>query len=74
MIENKIFPLEISSVENHALVASNKKKESLLWHLWYGHLNVKGLNLLSQKEMVYGLPRIESIELCEGCIYGKQSR
>lgn len=24
--------------------------------------------------MVYGVPRIESLELCEGCIYGKQNK
>lgn len=35
---------------------------------------LKGLQLLNKKEMVYGLPRIESLELCEGCLYGKQSK
>lgn len=73
MAENKMFPLEISSVNHHALLAS-KKNESIMWHLRYGHLNVKGLQLLNKKEMVYGLPRIELLELCEGCLYGKQSK
>lgn len=39
MAENKMFPLEISSVNHHALVAS-KKCESIMWHLRYGHLRV----------------------------------
>lgn len=73
MAENKMFPLEVSNFNHYALVAS-KKSESTLWHLRYGHLNVKGLKLLSCKEMVHGLPKIESLELCEGCIYGKQSK
>ncbi|KAL3513931.1 hypothetical protein ACH5RR_026648 [Cinchona calisaya] len=74
MTANKMFLLEISTIECHALVASSEKDESELWHLRYGNLNVRGLKLLSEKEMVYGLPKIESIEVCEGCMYMKQSR
>ena len=59
----------MSKNKNHALVikATNKLK---LWHLKYGHLNVKRIKLLFQKEMVHGLPKIESLSLCEACIYG----
>ena len=32
-------------------------------------LNLKGLKLLSERDMVYGLPKIELLELCEGCVY-----
>ncbi|KAJ0094031.1 hypothetical protein Patl1_27066 [Pistacia atlantica] len=73
MTPNKLFPLEVSSVESHALVVK-ENRESSLWHLRYGHLNVKGLKLLSQKEMVFGLPKNESLDQCEGCIYGKQCK
>ena len=45
-----------------------------MWHLSYGHLNIKGLKLLSDKGMVLGLPKISSLDLCAGCIYGKQTR
>ncbi|KAL6327307.1 hypothetical protein AAG906_018760 [Vitis piasezkii] len=68
-----LFPLEVSSIEKHALVVK-ETSESNLWHLRYGHLNVKGLKLLSKKEMVFGLPKIDSVNVCEGCIYGKQSK
>ena len=51
-----------------------QKNDSELWHLRYGHLNFKGLQLLGQKGMVRGLPKIDSFDLCEGCIYGKHSR
>ncbi|KAK2969483.1 hypothetical protein RJ640_026379 [Escallonia rubra] len=62
--ENNLFPLEIASVENHALVA-REKNETSLWHLRYGHLNINGLKLLSQNEMVLGLPKIESIDMIQ---------
>jgi len=64
--------LEVSGVKDHALVA--KMSESNLWHLQYEHLNVKGLKLLSDKNMVVGLLKIDGLDFCEGCIYGKQSR
>ncbi|KAL3537426.1 hypothetical protein ACH5RR_000792 [Cinchona calisaya] len=48
MTENKMFPLEVSKVENFALV-TGAQNNSKLWHLRYGHLNVKGLKLLEQK-------------------------
>ena len=38
------------------------------------HLNVRGLKLLAMKNMVIGLPEIDGIDLCEGCVYGKLSR
>ena len=37
-------------------------------------MNVKGLKLLSKKEMVFRLPKIDSLEFCETCIYGKQCK
>ena len=37
-----------------------------LWHLRYGHLHMNGLKILSDKGMIF--------DLCEGCIYGKQTR
>ncbi|KAL3524815.1 hypothetical protein ACH5RR_013187 [Cinchona calisaya] len=48
--------------------------ETKLWHLRYGHLNIKGLKLLQQIEMVCGLPKLGSLNLCESRIYGKQSK
>ena len=69
-----MFPLEISSIDRHAL-ATYVKSESLLWHLRYGYLNINGLKLLNQKDMVNGLPKIDSFDnVCEGCIYRKQCK
>ncbi|KAE8683276.1 TMV resistance protein N-like [Hibiscus syriacus] len=51
------------------------KDASWLWHLRFGHLNFGGLELLSKKEMVKGLPHINHPDqLCEGCLVGKQFR
>lgn len=74
MARNNLFPLDVLGVERCSLAASSEQNDSTLWHLRYGHLNEKGLKLLSRKEMVYGLPRIESMGLCESCIFGKQSK
>lgn len=73
MTANKMFPLEVSEVHNFALVA-NAKDELKLWHLRYEHLNVNGLKLLSEKSMVLELHKINSLDLCETCVYGKQAR
>ncbi|KAL1211506.1 Retrovirus-related Pol polyprotein from transposon TNT 1-94 [Cardamine amara subsp. amara] len=70
---NNLYPLEMSSVEASALV-SKVSEDSKLWHLRYGHLHENGLKVLNQKDMVVGLPKIDGLELCEGCIYGKQTR
>lgn len=46
MTQNKLFPLDVSNDLNRVLVAKESIKATL-WHLRYGHLNVKGLKLLA---------------------------
>ncbi|KAG6419222.1 hypothetical protein SASPL_121438 [Salvia splendens] len=60
-------------VDKNALVAKSDN-ETRLWHFRYGHLNVNSLRVLSQNEMVVGLPKIGERVFCEGCVYGKQCR
>eukprot|EP00253_Pinus_taeda_P010559 PITA_10559 len=84
MTRNRMFPLRIrADLKNKNEIAtvtqdafqSVPKDENWLWHLRFGHLNFGGINLLSRKGMVKGLPLIEKPEnLCEGCILGKQHR
>lgn len=69
-----MLPLTIPTIENHVLVANSSKNESILCHLWYKNLNVQVIKLLSRKEIVSGLLKIEFIKVCECCIYRKQSR
>lgn len=73
MTKNRMFPFDIKAIHEYAMVAG-EKDESKLWHLRYGHLNINGLQLLERKGMVYGLPKISELSLCEGCVYGKQNR
>lgn len=48
MTLNKMFPLDVNNVEVLNMV-SDAASNSLQWHLRYGHLNLKGMKLLTQK-------------------------
>jgi len=71
MTKNNMFPLNVSSVEDNALIPKDVN-ETQLWHLRYGHLNINGLKLFTRKNMVVGLPEMGHLDLCKGCIFGKQ--
>ncbi|GJS05933.1 integrase [Tanacetum coccineum] len=74
MTSNRMFPVDFSCADVYGMM--NCKQESTeVWHQRYGHLYVKGLQLLSNKDMVEGLPTIKELShMCEGCALGKQSR
>lgn len=74
MTQNKMFPLNVSDGDVSSALTVKGSTKADLWHLRYGHLNVKGLQLLGQKNMIVGLSKIEAVEFCEGCVYGKKSR
>jgi len=45
------------------------------WHMRFGHLNFAALKSLGEKDMVKGMPAINSPnQLCEVCIFGKHAR
>jgi gag-polypeptide of LTR copia-type/Integrase core domain/GAG-pre-integrase domain len=73
MASNKLFPMEIADVKERVM-AVKELNQTELWHLRYGHLNINVLKLLNQKNMVYGLPELGELGLCEACVYGKQSK
>ncbi|KAL7160521.1 hypothetical protein ABFS83_01G101200 [Erythranthe nasuta] len=50
--ENKVFPLVMPSNPEFALKIE-QIRDSYLWHLRYGHLDMKGLHILKQKKMYY---------------------
>ncbi|GAU49327.1 hypothetical protein TSUD_136420 [Trifolium subterraneum] len=69
---NRMFVLNIQNDVAQCLKMCYKE-ELWLWHLRFGHLNFGGLELLSKKEMVRGLPYINHPnQVCEGCLLGKQ--
>ena len=51
--QNKMFPFDISNGGSNGIVVKGKN-EANLWHLRYGHLQINGLKLLCQKDMVVG--------------------
>ena len=66
MARNQMFPLEASGVKDCALVA--KIWDANLWHLRYGHLNIRGLKLFGENNMIVRLLKIGGLEFCEKCI------
>ena len=73
MTKNKMFPLDISSVKYIAIVVKGKN-EINPWHLLSGHLNVNWLKIFINKDRVIGLQKFIELDLCEGCIYQKNTR
>nr|GEZ67913.1 retrovirus-related Pol polyprotein from transposon TNT 1-94 [Tanacetum cinerariifolium] len=66
---NNMFLLDTSK----ALVCNSVSKPkvddtSSLWHKRYGHLHYEGLQRLSSRKMVMGLPTIKAASTCEECI------
>nr|GFB32220.1 retrovirus-related Pol polyprotein from transposon TNT 1-94 [Tanacetum cinerariifolium] len=55
MSSNRMFPLDFSKQMETSMV-SRGLADNELWHQRYGHLNIQGLQLLKNKQMVSGLP------------------
>jgi len=74
MSKNMMFTLNIKNDMSQCLRAC-MDNSSWSWHLRFRHLNFGGLNLLSRRLMVYGLPHIDHLDqLCEGCVISLHSR
>ncbi|KAI5338328.1 hypothetical protein L3X38_017599 [Prunus dulcis] len=74
MRKNRCYPLSLSSNDFIALRAG-VSHSTWIWHKRMGHLHLKGLNQLKEKEMVHGLPHLEAVNgVCKGCQFGKQHR
>ncbi|KAK8916713.1 hypothetical protein KSP39_PZI022778 [Platanthera zijinensis] len=72
MTSNNMFPFIWNEQNDCALMGSTTLS---LWHHRFAHLNNKDLQMLKQKEMVAGLPKLDGdAATCEGCIMGKIHR
>ncbi|KAK4417114.1 hypothetical protein Salat_2536900 [Sesamum alatum] len=60
MLRNNMFPLVISDEKN--ALPTSLEDGNWLWHHRYGHLNSKSLSLLSNQNLVNGLPIIRHID------------
>ncbi|PNY07765.1 putative copia-type polyprotein [Trifolium pratense] len=75
MSGNRMFQLKPESFDNQTCLKASISDPSWLWHYRFGHLNFNGLRVLQQKEMVKGLPQIETpSHVCEECLIAKQHR
>lgn len=62
-----MFPLDVANTGrlNVAVVGQTPAE---LWHLKFGHLNYRSLQLLAQKNMVVSIPELKQDTPCEDCV------
>lgn len=71
---NRLYKIIIESGSSECLL-SKCDENAWLWHTRLGHVNFNAMNLMSTKQMVYGLPDIKvQSEVCNGCLMSKQTR
>nr|GEZ09345.1 zinc finger, CCHC-type [Tanacetum cinerariifolium] len=71
---NRLYKIQLKKVKSRCLLGKSDA-EVKLWHTRMGHVNYAALKLMSDKEMVQGIPKITNQNgLCEGCLEGKQAR
>ena len=71
---NRLYMLHITPTHPECLL-TRSKDEAWCWRARYGHVNFNSLKILSQKQMVHGLPKIEHEDrICDGFLIGKQRR
>lgn len=78
MSRNRMFHVAATAAPKETMCLQTgleTEKEVHLWHCRFGHLNHKGLNTLSQKHLVDGLPNLKiPKKTCITCLIGKQHR
>jgi len=74
MTPNRLFPLRIQH-DQFPCLSSIIPNDDWLWHMRFGHFHFSGLNYLSRKEYVSGLPVVNIPSgVCETCKIGKKHR
>jgi len=74
MTPNSLFPLKVQHKKLSCL-NSIIPNDDCLWHMRFGHYHFSGLNCLSKKDYVRGLPFVNIPNgVCETCEIGKKHR
>lgn len=72
---NRTFQVSLEVVESMQCMVTVKKEENWLWHMRFGHLSFRDLQMLGEKCMVSGTPNISLPgNARESCLTGKQTR
>lgn len=78
MSGNRMFYLLASRASKNPMCLQAEEvieKEAQLWHSRFGHLNYESLRMLSQKNMVVGLPSLKPTkDICTVCLTGKHHK
>ena len=73
---SNLYFLDGQTVTGDAAVASKGSSDmdrSRLWHLRLGHMSFHGMSELSRRGLLGG-DKVDELEFCEECVYGKQKR
>nr|GEY09612.1 retrovirus-related Pol polyprotein from transposon TNT 1-94 [Tanacetum cinerariifolium] len=70
------FPFKNQHHQLHYLIAKASPTQAWLWHRRLSHLNFDYINLLSKKDVVIGLPKLNYVkdQLCSSCELSKAKR
>jgi transposase InsO family protein len=71
---NHLYKLHIAQALPECFLAKGTE-DAWRWHARYGHVNFHALKLLSQRQMVHDIPKIEHEDrICDSCLIEKQHR
>lgn len=71
---NRLYKIMLKNAKPVCL-AINMNDEAWIWHARMGHVNFGVLETMAQRKMVEGLPCISHpTQVCEGCLFAKQTR
>ena len=73
---NGLYMLQGSTIVGATTIFSSTDPNSnnnCLWHMQLGHMNKVGMSILSKQDLFNGL-KIEKLDFCEHCVFGKQCR
>ncbi|KAK2975768.1 hypothetical protein RJ640_014591 [Escallonia rubra] len=74
--QNSLYLLEGSTITGTTTTTSSSDIDSdttKLWHMRLGHMSERGTDVLS-KQGLLGSKKIEKLDFCEHCVFGKQYR
>lgn len=72
-MKQALLQIDMKVVEMKCLYATVNKEDSWLWTYRFGHLNFRSLNHLVDKEMILGVPNLDTpYKVCDTCLIGKQ--